>query len=258
MNVYASFAMSSKEPNRNDFVQSDALNRPSAENLRDIEAGWRFKGRKLSAGVNLYDMQYRNQLVLNGQINNVGAYNRVNVKSSFRRGVEIEAAAPMGRYLRLSGNVALSQNKIRNYSEFTDSTDANYTVYVQHRTDYNLTDISFSPSYVSSLMLSFLPFKGMEISLIHKGVGRQYLDNTSDSKRSINPYSLLDARINYSFSTKLVKEITLMLGVYNILSETYETNGYTYSYYTDTTLTTMNFYAPAAPINVLGGIRLHF
>ncbi len=258
VNLYASMSVGNKEPNRDDFVNSIPQNRPKPEQLLDIEAGVKYKKRNLYLAANLYNMQYKNQLVLNGKINSVGAYNRVNVASSYRRGVELEANANLGQYFGIGGNLTLSQNKINNYEEYIDSTDAAYTTYAQHKNVYKNTDISFSPNVISSVMFVIKPVKNMEITFINKYVDRQYLDNTSNAKRSIDPYNVVDARFNYTIKTKLIPEISFMLSVHNLLSAKYETNGYTFSYYTDTTLSTYNYKAPAAPINFLGGVSLKF
>lgn len=258
LNLYASLAMANKEPNRNDFVQSTIKSRPKPEQLMDIEAGVKYQIKNIYAAANFYNMQYKDQLVLNGAINDVGAYNRVNVANSYRRGVELELNANLGKYFAAGGNIALSQNKIETFIEFTDSSDAAYTVYTQYKKIYNNVDISFSPNIVSSVMLVIKPVKNMEITFINKYVGRQFLDNTQNTKRSIDPYNVVDARFNYTIKTKLIPEIGLMFSVYNLLSTQYETNGYTFSYYTDATLNTFNFKAPAAPLNFLGGISLKF
>lgn len=258
LNIYASFAMGNKEPNRDDFVQSSPRSRPKPEQLMDIEAGLKYALKKFYFAANFYNMQYKDQLVLNGQINNVGAYNRMNVASSFRRGIELEFNAALNKYLALGANLALSQNKIKNFVEYVDSSNADYSVYTQYKKEYKNTDISFSPNVVSSVVLTIKPIKGMEISLINKYVGRQFLDNTSNTKRSINPYNVVDARINYTIKTKLIPEISFMLAVYNVLNKKYETNGYTFSYYTDATLYTYNYLSPAAPANFLGGVSLKF
>lgn len=258
VNLYASLAMANKEPNRDDFVQSSPRSRPKPEQLIDLEAGVKYIRKKLTMAANFYNMSYTNQLVLNGQINNVGEYNRVNVASSFRRGVEMEVNIAINKYLAVSGNLSLSQNKIKNFVEYIDSSDASYSVYTQYKKTYKNTDIAFSPNSVSSLMLMVKPFKAFEISVIYKGVGRQYLDNTTNVKRSINPYTVMDVRLNYTIKTTVVPEISFMLSLYNVLNAKYETNGYTYSYYTDATLNTFNFKAPAAPFNFLGGVSLKF
>ena len=258
LNAYASLSIANKEPNRDDFVKSTPLSRPKPEQLADIEAGLKYNQTNKYFAVNFYNMQYKNQLVLNGQINNVGAYNRVNVASSFRRGIEFEANAEIIRFLSIGGNVTLSQNRITNFVEYIDSSNADYTIYTQYKKEYKNSDISFSPGIISSAFLLIKPLKNMEITFINKYVGRQFLDNTSNIKRSINPYNVVDLRFNYTINTKLIPEISFMFSIYNLLNTNYETNGYTFSYYTDAVLNTYNYKAPAAPLNYLGGISLKF
>lgn len=257
-NCYASLAVANKEPNRDDFVQSSPKSRPLPEQLIDLEAGIKFNKKNIYAAANFYNMQYNNQLVLNGQVNNVGAYNRVNVGTSNRRGVELEVNVNLGKFFMVGGNLTLSQNKIEKFVEFIDSSDASYSIYTQYKKEYKNTDISFSPNVISSGMFTIKPVKNMEITFINKYVGRQFMDNTSNVKRSINPYNVVDARLNYTIKTKLIPEISFMLSVHNLLSAKYETNGYTYSYYTDATLNTFNYKAPSALINFLGGVSLKF
>lgn len=258
INMYASVAVANKEPNRNDFVHSSPSSRPLPEQLIDVEAGVKYVHKKVNFLANFYNMHYNNQLVLNGQINDVGAYNRINVASSYRRGLELEVNTGINRYFSLGANLALSQNKIQKFVEYLDSSNADYSVYTQYKKEHTNTDISFSPNIVSSLIFSFKPVKGMEIAFINKYIGRQFLDNTSNVNRSINPYNVLDLRFNYTIKTKLIPEIGFMLSIYNLLDARYETNGYTFSYYTDATLHTFNYLAPAAPINFLGGLSLRF
>lgn len=256
--VYASYAMTNKEPNRDDFVQSTNKSRPKFESLNDLEVGANYASKDIFGEITLYNMDYTNQLVLNGEVNDVGAYNRVNVKKSYRRGIELQAGVNITKYFTLSGNLTLSQNKINEYTEYVDSASADGSVYTQYKINYQNTDISFSPNVISGGMLTIKPIKNIEVSFINKYVGRQYLDNTGNSARSINPYYVADARINYSIKTKWHTEIALNLAIHNLFSTKYQTNGYTFSYYTDTKLNTFNYLAPAAPINFLAGITLKF
>lgn len=259
INLYASGSIANKEPNRNDFVENKPENRPKHEALLDLEVGAKYSSKFVAAALNVYNMQYKNQLVLNGQLNDVGASKRINVGESYRRGVELEFTLNASKYISLGGNVALSRNKIEKFVEFIDSSNADYSIYTQRKNEYKNTDISFSPNLVSSAIISIKPIKRLEISVINKYVGRQFLDNTSNVKRSINPYQTYDVQINYTIKTKLITEITFMLSLYNLLSKTYETNGYTFSYYYDSeTLTTTNYLAPAAPFNFLGGVKFVF
>ena len=255
--AYASLSRANKEPNRNDFVQSSISSRPLPEQLNDVEAGLRYKRKTWMGTVNLYNMNYNNQLVLNGEINNVGAYNRVNVAASFRRGLELELEKHINKYFTLGGNVSYSKNKILDFVEYIDSYDS-LNNYSQIKNKYAKTDISFSPDVVAALILSIRPIKNLEIAFTEKYVGKQYLDNTSNAGRSIAAYNVLDARANYSIKTKFIPEINFMLSVYNVLNTQYSTNGYTYGYYYNGSLSTFNFLAPAAPINFLGGVSLRF
>lgn len=257
-NAYASFAVANKEPNRNDFVENTPANRPKHEQLYDTEFGLNYSSSRITAGVNFYNMSYKNQLVLNGQVNDVGAAKRVNVENSYRRGIELEARVNVNKYFSLAGNIALSQNKIAEFVEFIDSSNADYSIYTQYKKVYKNTDILLSPRVVSSAIIEINPIKDWEISVINKYVSRQFLDNTSNVKRSINPYNVVDLRFNYTVKTKLIPELSLMLSVNNLLSSLYETTGYTYSYYTDATLNTFNYKAPAAPVNWLGGFSFKF
>lgn len=256
--VYASYSIANKEPNRDDFVQSSPKSRPKHETLNDLEIGGSYAGKNVFAELTVYDMEYTNQLVLNGQVNDVGAYNRVNVKQSYRRGIELQAGVNLTKYFSLNGNLTISKNKIKDYVDYIDSSDASYSVYTQYKMKYTETDIAFSPNIIGSGILGIKPVKSLEISFVNKYVGRQFLDNTSNSKRSINPYYVADLRMNYSIKTKFISEINLMFTVYNVLNAKYETNGYTFSYYTDTTLSTFNYLAPAAPTHFLAGIGLKF
>lgn len=253
--LYASAAVANKEPNRNDFIENKPGNQPQHETLLDIEAGLRFRKGNWCAVLNHYNMNYRNQLVLNGEINDVGASKRINVPVSYRRGLELELGWDINRYFSFSGNASWSVNKIVGFTEYADYYTGAFDYLGNQRLNYmQTTDISFSPSMVSAAQLAIKPFNGFEIALVHKYVGKQYLDNTSTNDRSIDPYSVMDMRMHYTFGKK--QPVTLMLSVYNLLNEEYETNGYTYNFFVDGERQVYNYYAPAAPLNVMGGIRI--
>lgn len=256
--VYASYAVANKEPNREDFVQSSVKSRPLHETLNDLEVGGSYSNKNIFFEANIYNMDYKNQLVLKGVVNDVGEYSRINVKKSYRRGIELQAAVNITKYFTLSGNITLSQNKIKNYVEFLDSASADWSVYKQIEIKYAESDISFSPNITSCGIITFRAGDLLNISIINKYVGRQYLDNTSNVNRSINPYSVMDIKLTSVIKTKWIKEIMFMVSANNIFSTKYETNGYTFSYYTDTKLNTFNYLAPAAPLNFMGGVGLKF
>lgn len=256
--VYTSIAIGNKEPNRDDFVQSTPVSRPKAEQLIDAEIGFKQQYKKVAFGLNGYHMQYNNQLVQNGQVNNVGAYNRVNAGTSFRRGIEAEWIWRMIKQLDITGNITLSQNKILSFTEYIDAYDSVYNYVGQVSKAHKNTDISFSPSVISALGLVVKPIKNLEIMIQNKYVGKQYLDNTSNAKRTIDAYYTTDAILNYTIKTKWVKELVISGSIYNIWNAKYVTNGYTYSNFVGNDLVTYNNYATAAPTNFLVGLKLRF
>ncbi|MDQ3047464.1 MAG: TonB-dependent receptor [Bacteroidota bacterium] len=252
--LYASYSIGSKEPGRSDYIQSTPSSRPRPEKLNDLEVGYKHYTRIAMWSLNAYYMQYKDQLVLTGEINDVGAYNRTNVKDSYRRGIEAEIGIRILKKLSWNGNVTLSKNKINNYEEFTD----NYDSTAQRIISYKETDIAFSPNLIAGSTFAFEPFKNIKISFISKYVGEQYLDNTSNASRKLDAYLIHDVRINYSFKTKYIRQISLIASVNNIFSEQYESNGYTYGYISGGERITENFYYAQAGINFMGGISLKF
>ena len=236
-NLYASFSIGNREPVRNDFIDAPEGQTPEHETLRNLEVGYRYSGDALTFSANYYLMDYTNQLVLNGELNDVGANIRQNVTDSYRTGVEMVAQYRIIPRLVFAGNLTISQNKIRAFEEVL----YNYAPFEVVVNEFENTDISFSPNVIGGATLTATPFKGMEISLVSKYVGKQYLDNTSNENRTLDAFWVNDLRVNYAFSLSWAKEIQLSLLVKNLLNEQYEPNGYTFSYLIGEELITENF-----------------
>lgn len=253
-NVYASYAVANREPVRNDFIDAPQGQKPVHETLRNIEAGIKGNKKAFSYAINYFLMDYKNQLVLTGELNDVGSTVRTNVANSYRTGLELNAAFQLSEKFMVSGNVALSRNKIRNFEETVYDYTEGFDIISNQ---YEDTDISYSPGIVAGGEIRINPFKGFEINLFPKYVGEQYLDNTSNEERKIEGYFVSDLRFAYSFSTKWSKEIGLNLMVNNILDTEYVSNGFTYSYIYGSEITE-NFYYPQAGINFMAGLSLKF
>lgn len=251
LQAYLSYAHSKKEPNRNDF-EANAIQQPLHEQLHDIESGLSYTKKNFQINSTLYYMSYVNQLILTGKINDVGAYTRINVPKSYRLGFEIQSSYNFSKKLNLSGNITLSRNKIK---EFTENID-NYDSGIQQSILYNNKDIAFSPNIISSLTLNYKPFKNADLSIFNKYVGRQYLDNTQNLNRSLNNFFTQDLRLNYSLNIKKIKSIDLLLQVNNIYNKKYEANGYTFSYIASGAQTTENYYFPMAGTNYFMGLNI--
>lgn len=209
--VFLSYAHAQREPNRDDIFANPDV---KSEKLHDFEAGLEKQFGIVSLTANLYYMYYVNQLVLNGELNNVGAFIRTNSGESYRRGVELGALAKLSKQWEISGNVSLSQN--RNLDFNIENNDV-----VRELGD---TEISFSPNVIANLGLRFTPNKNFEFALMNQYVGKQYLDNTEDKNLQLKDYFLTDFNAQYHF--KIAKnDIALKLLVNNLFDKKYVNNG---------------------------------
>ena len=251
--AYASYALAGKEPNRDDF-EAGNTQQPKPERLHDAEIGVDKKGNNYSFGANFYYMYYQNQLVLTGKINDVGAYTRTNIPKSYRTGIELQGKIKITNWVNMTANITFSENKVKGFTAYIDDYDNGG----QQTKFYSKTDISFSPSVIAGGSINFIPVKNGEISLVSKYVGRQYLDNTSQRSRSLNPYYLQDIRLNYKIENKIFKATDLTLQLNNVFNKKYEPNGYSFSYIYGGDLITENFYFPMAGFNFMVGVNVRF
>lgn len=253
-NAYFSVAVANREPVRKDFRESTPDKRPKVENLLNLELGYRYKGQNLIVNMNGYYMYYTNQLALTGQINDVGDNIRTNVDESYRAGIELEAGYRILKQLSITGNLTLSQNKITKFNEYV----TNYDIGGQDKIVHTNSDLSFSPNVIASLGMKYEPIKNLNMSLIGKHVGQQFLDNTSTDSRKLNAYTTVNFNINYTLKNVLFKEITFGVLVNNVLDELYENNGYTWGFIAGGTRTVENFYFPQAGRNFMARILIKF
>jgi iron complex outermembrane receptor protein len=249
--AFASYSVAAKEPNRDDF-EASPVDQPKPERLRDIEAGIEQKGKSYSAGATFYYMKYKDQLVLTGKINDVGSYTRTNIDNSYRAGIELEGSVQPTHWFGISANLTLSRNKVKGFSEFIDDYDNGG----QKLNQYKETDIAFSPAVTGAATIKLVPVKKLNIDLLSKYVGEQYLDNTSSETRKLNAFYTQDARASYSFGKGWLKNVDIIFQVNNVFNKLYEPNGYTYSYFASSKLTTENYYFPMAGINWMAGLHI--
>lgn len=212
--IFVSYALAQREPNRDDLMADNNL---KIEKLHDFEAGIEKQLGKVSLTANLYYMYYINQLVLNGQINNIGEFIRTNSGKSYRRGVEIGALAKLSKQWEVSANMSVSDNKNLDFR-----TENATTV-----TTLGNTNISFSPNLIANLGLKYNPTESFQVALSNQYVGKQYLDNTETANLQLKDYLLTDFNAQYQFKINK-NEIALKLLVNNIFNQKYVNNGYVY------------------------------
>jgi iron complex outermembrane receptor protein len=255
---YASYSVGNREPVREDFINAIVGETPKHETLRNIEAGWRLRKQNITLTANYYLMDYKNQLVPTGKLNDVGALIRTNVDESYRMGIELEGSMRLTSKLLWNANLTLSKNKIKNFKEVLYDYGVNFDQYNEVTNTYSNTDISFSPNIIAGSALMYSPIKGIELGLLTKYVGKQYLDNTSDASRKIDGYFINDLRLSYIWKPSFMREISLSLLTNNIFNKMYSSNGYTYGYLGGTTEYRQNYYYPQAGRNYMVMLALRF
>jgi len=252
---YVSVAMSHREPTRNDFRDADADNRPRREKLFNLEAGHNYTLNNLKLNANFYYMYYEDQLVLTGKINNVGNPIFINVPQSYRTGLEIIMGWKITPQLTWEANGTFSKNKIRNFTEYVDNWSPPYE---QISKNLGETDISFSPSITANSILRYQPVNNLQLSLVSKYTGKQFIDNTSSDSRALDAYFVNDIRANYTLTANFIRKVSFFVLLNNIFDVEYETNAWVYRYSENNNEYNMNGYFPQAGINFLAGITLGF
>jgi iron complex outermembrane receptor protein len=249
--AFASYAMANKEPNRDDF-EAGISTQPKKETLHDFELGIEKKTSNYSFGATVYYMLYKDQLVLTGKVNDVGAYTRTNVDNSYRAGIELQGSYVFAEWVNAAGNIAFSNNKIKSFTEYVDDYDNGGQIAILH----NKTNIAFSPATVASIGLNFKPIKNAELSFLGKYVDKQFLDNAQSVGRMLADFYTQDIRASYTIKNKLFKEWNIIGQVNNVFNKKYEPNGYTFSYVAGGQFTTENFYFPMAGTNFMVALNI--
>jgi iron complex outermembrane recepter protein len=262
--AYASFAVGNREPNRNDYTQSTPDDRPLPERLYNTEAGYRLAGKKGVLGANVYHMYYRNQLVINGQINQVGEYVRINVERSYRLGLELVAEVKPVEQLRLSANYTLSRNRVSAFTEYVDDYDADFNWIGQRAVERRSTALAFSPAHIANAEAEWQFWNSPDrrshfsAALMGKYVGKQYIDNSSDEANTLRPYFFSDLRLQYNAEPSFARRIGVSLLVQNLFNARFASNAWSYRYFAgDAALLDQGFF-PQAGTNVLLGLNVGF
>lgn len=219
-----------REPNRDDYTQSTPSSRPRPERLIDLETSLKKSAANWSVSANAYFMGYKDQLVLDGRLNDVGAYIRTNVPESYRAGLELEATARITSRLVINANAAFSRNKVKNFVEYRDNWDDGS----QQSIVYTNTDLAFSPNIVAraEALLDVVHNTRQHLSLALSGkyVGKQYLDNTSSEYATLPGYFFSDLRLNWNLKNMVGKNIAVIFSVNNLFDQKYSSNGWVYRF----------------------------
>jgi len=249
---YASIALAHKEPNRDDF-EAATNEQPKQEVLTDMEIGFKNKQTNFEWGANVYVMNYKDQLVLTGKINDIGAYTRTNVPQSSRIGIELEENWKLNSFLTSAGNLSFSQNKIETFTEYIDDYDKGGQIAIAHKN----TSITLSPDLTANHSLQVKLSNQWNLNFTSKYVSKQYLDNTQNETRTLKAYFLQDISTSYTLLTKQKWNAAINLYANNIFNKLYEPNGYTFSYVYEGATTTSNNYFPMAGSNFWLSLKIN-
>jgi iron complex outermembrane recepter protein len=245
--IYASAGVSQREPDRSNFTDADPGRIPTPEKLFDYEAGYQYSRTGILLKGNLYYMNYIDQLILTGKINDVGATILTNVPKSYRAGVELEATIRINRALSWYGNMTLSRNIIPDFTDYTD----NWDTYGQDQQVLKNKTISFSPSVIAGSIFDYTFLKAFHLNLNSKYVGKQYIDNTENRSRMLNSYLIHGLSLLYSMKSSIFRELNLQFAINNLLDRKYETNAWVYKYTEGGSLHIMDGYFPQAGRNFM-------
>jgi iron complex outermembrane receptor protein len=236
--LYGSYAVANREPNRTDYMGGSA--RPKPERLDNIEIGWRKNSANHSFELNYYLMNYTDQLVLTGRLDNVGSPVRANVGKSYRTGIELTGAIRISDQLMWNANVTWSSNKNKDF--VVDEADL---------TKKKNTSIILSPEWIGGSQLEWKAFPKFQAYLMSKYVGKQYLDNTENDHLILDPYFINDLRLTYSLTPKGMTSLDLSVLMNNVFDVAYSSNGATYG-------DGVAYYFPQAGRNLMGMVTLKF
>ncbi|MDO5607020.1 MAG: TonB-dependent receptor [Capnocytophaga sp.] len=241
---YLSYGKASREPNRADFKDNYPL-KPKAEHLNDFEFGWRFASPKTKINANLYYMAYKDQLVLTGELNDTNYPIRTNSGDSYRAGIEVDAVVLLSDKWTWRPNVSVSRNKNRDFILSEENT-AGQTIF----RNLGNTNISYSPNVVAGNIITFEPIPNLQLSLLSKFVGSQYITNTDDDAAKLDSYFVNDLSANYTiYPKKILKSVQFSVIGNNVLNQKYVAYAAWWG---------EAYYFPQAETNVLAGVTLRF
>lgn len=253
--LFASVAVAHKEPTRNNYTDGKLHEHPKAERLIDYELGYTFGNRWLHAGANIYFMDYKDQLVLTGELNEIGEPLAANIPDSYRAGIELTTGITLPCGFSWNANATFSRNRIKEFTEVLyDDT------YERWEINHGETRLSFSPDIIASNTFAYSRH-GLEASLQSQYVDKQYMSNSDQEEHRLDAYFVSNLRLAYTFKLPHTKSITAGVTIYNLFDEEYENNGYAGSgYYTDADGTRHRYnyagYAAQARIHFMGHVNI--
>ena len=254
VSLYGSVAIANREPIRSDYIDSKI--EPKHESLVNIELGKGFNYNIGSFNTNLYLMEYNNQLITTGEVNDVGAYIRENVKKSRRFGVELTNVLNTKDFY-VNSSLSLSRNLVYNFNETLYDYGADFSQYNIIENKYGVTDLAFSPGVLLNNHFEWKANKFLSFILNSKYLGKQYLDNTSNEKRVLKDFLINDFKIQTNLTNNVFNNLFFKIEINNIFNVKYSSNGYTFGYYGGMDYEVReNYFYPQATRNIMFSVSI--
>ena len=262
--AYVSYAMSHREPERNNFTDNGNYPAPKAESLHDVELGYNYQGDRFRAGIGLYSMYYDNQFVQTGQYSDIGEKLTTNIERSYRLGMEVTAGVEVTKWFSLEANAAISRNSICDFDEVIETYDASWDDLAPTVKHYDNSTLAYSPTVLLNGFADF-HIKGFEATWHTNFVSRQYLDNTANKDRSLPKFTQTNIHLGYDLkvSDKGLKHILFGVNLNNIFNRRYASGGWVYSAIVGDDYPEQNRYyqigyTPMAGFTAMGNVTLRF
>jgi iron complex outermembrane receptor protein len=257
-------------------IYQDPLVKP--EELLNYELGFGYTSDLLKANLNFYWMDFKNEIVNNGQLDKVGQPINGNAAKSIHRGIEMEfEIIPFKNYkqsnflkgINFSGNLNLSDNYFVDYREINGRDSIGNIIYGN---DFSGNKILLNPQIIGNLSLSYYTDFGLGFYVTMQHIGRQYLDNSENERKNpsirtqpgyvdkvITSYTVFNAGISYDVipafnfikAKNYIRKVEFALRVNNLFDRLYEPTGNVDSY-------GIPYWIPAATRNFYAEVKVGF
>lgn len=263
--AFASVSIAHREPTRADLkaVSTSAV---KAEELTDYELGYTFDNRKIMASVNLYYMDYKDQMIPTGKLDAVGYKLLSNVDKSYRTGIELSAGYRLASWFQLDANTTLSRNRVVDYTTWYETYDKSDYVTgwnpepIQQSKHFDEAKLPFSPELIAAAGITIVPAKDFKFNLTEKSVSEQYVTNTQNEDLKLPAYNCTNASLVYNFIIRKFANAEIGIYVNNVFSNQYSCNAWGYEAHFasgEPTYVSKGLY-PVAPRNYLTKFTLRF
>lgn len=263
--AFASVAVGHREPARADIkdaFKSGANSTIKPEQLTDYEVGYIFDNQEIMFSYVMYYMNYSNQLVPTGKLNDVGYKLMSNVDKSYRAGVELALGWKPSKTWQFDANATFSRNRVVDYTVWYETYDnsSDWGDAAQLSQHFDEAKLPYSPESMGALRVTWKPLQHLSLSATEKYVSEQYITNTQNEALKLPAYQTTNLSLAYDFRIKNLADASLSLNVINLTSQSYACNGWGYEAHFangDPTYTEAGLY-PVAPRNYLVKFTVRF